>query len=61
MQEKETRIQSLETKLDQIVTEKVSIDEMMTLRSDEIDSLKHHMQTFMTENEYLKRLVAVLE
>ena len=61
MQEKETRILSLETKLDQIVTEKDSIDEMMTLRSDEINSLKQHMQTFMTENESLKRLVAVLE
>jgi predicted nuclease with TOPRIM domain len=43
MQEKETRIQSLEAKLDQVVTEKNSIDEMMTLRSDEINSLKQHM------------------
>lgn len=40
MQEKETRIQSLETKLDQIVTEKNSIEEMMNLRSDEFNSLK---------------------
>lgn len=40
MQEKETKIQSLEAKIDQIVTEKDSVDEMMTLRSDEINSLK---------------------
>lgn len=40
MQEKETKIQSLEAKIDQIVTEKDSVDEMMALRSDEINSLK---------------------
>ena len=61
MQEKDTKIQSLEAKVEQVVTEHQSIEEMMTLRSDEINSLKQHMQTFMTENESLKRLVAALE
>ena len=34
---------------------------MLDLRNGEINGLKHHVQTFMTENDSLKKLVAALE
>lgn len=40
MQEKTDKIQSLEVKVEQVFNEKQSIEEMMALRSDEINSLK---------------------